>query len=123
LPSRRVPPTHALLGEQDVRRVRDGAEGDRRQSRGVRAVGLPDLDDQQQPRQRERQRDPDARADLLAVDEACPQRDEDRTDELDHERDPDRDAVDREEVGPLHEREPTRAERDDQRQLRAAKAE
>jgi hypothetical protein len=55
-----------------------------------------------------------------AVDEAGPERDEDRAHELDHERDPDLDAVDGEEVRPLHEREPADAERDEQEQLVSA---
>jgi hypothetical protein len=68
-------------------------------------------------REREHQREPDASSHVLAVDEAGPERDEDRADELDHERDPDLDAVDGEEVRPLHEREPADAERDEQDQL------
>ena len=61
--------------------------------------------------ERERQRNPDTPTDVLAVREACPERDQDRPDELDHERDADGDAVNRKEVRPLNEREPADAER------------
>jgi hypothetical protein len=80
-------------------------------------VRSPDLDDQHQSREGERERDPDAAADVLAVHEARPERDEDRADELDHERDADLDAVNREEVRPLHERQAADAERDEEQEL------
>jgi hypothetical protein len=73
-------------------------------------------------RKGERQREPDAPSHVLAVDEAGPERDENRADELDHERDPDLDAVDGKEVRPLHEGEPAHAERDEQEQLVSADA-
>ena len=80
---------------------------------------LPELDDQHEAGQRQREREPDTSAHALAVNEACPECDENRTDELDHERNPDLDTMDREEVRPLHEREAADTEREEERELRA----
>ena len=79
-----------------------------------------DVDDQRQPGQRQRERDPDPPAHGVVVDEARPERDEQRREVLDQQRDPDREAMDREEVEPLHEREPADAEHERDTAARAA---
>ena len=108
-----------MLGEEDVGGVGDGGERGGREPGAVRPVRLPDLHDQHEAGQRQREGEPDAPPNLLAVDEACPEPHQDRSDELDHERDPDRDAVDGEEVRPLHERETADAEDHEERELTA----
>jgi hypothetical protein len=54
---------------------------------------------------------------VLAVNEPRPQCDQERADELDHERDSDCHTVDRVEVRPLHERKAADAERDQEREV------
>ena len=71
----------------------------------AQAAAVPDLDDQREAGKRDRERGPDTSAHGFVEDEARPERDEDRGDVLDQQSDPDVEAVDREEVGPLHERE------------------
>jgi hypothetical protein len=78
---------------------------------------VPDADDQHEAHQREPERGPDPTAHVLAVDEARPQRDEQRREVLDQQCDADREPVDREEIEPLHEREACEAEDEEERQL------
>ncbi len=84
---------------------------------------MREVDDQRQPGERERERDPDPPAHLLVEDVARPERDEERPEVLDQQRDPDREPVDREEVEPLHEGEAADAEHREERQLAGADAE
>src|SRR5581483_11344810 len=65
------------------------------------------------------QRDPDAPADVRVLRVARPEGDEERCEVLDEQRDADRQAVDREEVEELHERESADAEGDYVRKLAA----
>ena len=65
----------------------------------------------------ERQRQPDPPPHRLMEDIARPKRDEERGEVLDEQRDPDREPVDRQEVEPLHEREPAHPEHEQERQL------
>ena len=59
---------------------------------------------------------------LLAVDEPRPEGDENRTDELDQQRDADLEPVDGEEVRPLDQREPAGAEDREQQELASPRA-
>ncbi len=87
----------------------------------VRAV--TDVDDHREPDERERERVPDPPPHRLVEGEARPEPDAERREVLDQERDPDREPVDREEVEPLHEREPGDPEQREVRQLaRASRA-
>ena len=118
----RIAPADTALCEQDVRRVGVCRQSCCRQAQSVRPVRIPDLHHQHEAGQCECERDPDARAHLFAVDQARPEGDEDRSDELDHERDADLDAMDGDEVRPLHEGEPADAECDQQWELTPADA-
>ena len=88
-------------------------EADRREL----AAAAEQVDDHPEADQRERERDPDAPPHVLVEDVAGPQRDEQRSQVLDQQRDPDGEPVDREEVEPLHEREPADPEDGEERQL------
>ena len=113
----RVSPLDAALREQDVGGVRDRREAGGGDARAAQPAAVPDLHDQGQACKCESECGPDALPDGLVVDEARPECDEDRADELDQQGDPDLEPVDREEVRPLHEREPADAEREQQRQV------
>ena len=67
------------------------------------ATPLQSSHHEREPGQRQRERDPDAAADVLVPERARPDRDEQRPDVLDEERDPDGQPVDGEEVEELHE--------------------
>ena len=83
----------------------------------VESVPPPtEVDDHREADERQRERDPDPAAHGLVEDVARPERDE-RGEVLDQQRDPDREPVDREEVEPLHEREPADPEHGEERQL------
>ena len=77
----------------------------------------PQLDDEREPGEAERDGDPDPPPDVLLVDEPREERDEERGRELDEERDPDRQVLDRDEVEPLHERDADQAEGDEEEEL------
>ena len=111
-----------VLGEQDVERVGRGRQGGKEDPRGRDGAAPPDVDDQREPDEGERQREPDPATDRLLEDVARPEGDEERREILDEERDPDREPVDREEVEPLHEREPADPEEGEERQLAGAHA-
>ena len=85
----------------------DRAEGDAR----------PQLDDEREPGEAQRDRDPDPPPDVLLVDEPGEERDEERRGELDEERDADGEVLDRDEVEPLHERDADEAEGDEEEEL------
>ena len=61
-------------------------------------------------------------ADVLLVDETGEERDEERRGELDEQRHADREVVDRDEVEPLHERDPDDSEGDEEQELPPADA-
>ena len=112
-----------MLGDQDVEGV-----GQRRREAGRDAAAVerdpaPDLDDEREAGERKGEGEPDPSAHVLAIDEPRPERDEERREVLEEERDPDRQPVDRDEVEPLHEREPADAEQDEQGKLARAQAE
>ena len=81
------------------------------------AAAAEQVDDHREAGERQRKRDPDPAAHVLVEDVARPERDEQRAEVLDQQRDPDREPVDREEVEPLHEREPADPEDGEERQL------
>jgi len=88
----------------------DSAEGDSR----------PQLDDECEPGETHRDRDPDAPPDVLLVDEPREERDEQGRRELDEQRDSDREVLYRDEVQPLDERDTDEAERDEEEELSAS---
>ncbi len=90
----------------------DRAEGDSR----------PQLHDEREPGQAHRDRDPDPPPDVLLVDEAREERDEERRGELDEERDAHRQVLDGDEVEPLDERDPDEPESDEEEELAATDA-
>ena len=113
-----------MLREQDVEGVRDGAR--QRERDPGRRQALPaaeDVDDQREPGQRQREGDPDSPPHGVVVDEPGPEGDEQRRQVLDQQRDPDRQAVNGEEVEPLHEGKTGDPEHDEIRQFAARQAE
>ncbi len=84
---------------------------------------LPELDHEREPGERQRERHPDPRADVLAAERARPDRDEQRAEVLDQERDADLEPVNREEVEELHERDAEDAEDGEPEQAAAIDAE
>ena len=86
---------------------------------GVECEAAPDLGDERESGERERQREPYPAAYVLVPGVPCPQGDEDRRGELEQQRDPDRQPVDGDEVEPLHEREAADAVEEKERDLPA----
>ena len=108
------------LGHQEVRGERQRAAERGRDADRAEGDARPQLDDEREPGEAQRDRDPDPPSDVLLVDEPREERDEQRRGELDEERDADREVLDRDEVEPLHERDADEAERDEEEELAAA---
>ena len=108
------------LRHEQVGRQRQRAAERRRDADGAERDAGPELNDEREARQAQRDGDPDASPNVLSVDEAREERDEERRGELDEQRDADREVLDRHEVEPLHERDADEAERDEEEQLAPA---
>ena len=106
------------LGHEQVRRERERAAERGRDADRAERDARPQLDDERESGEAQGDRDPDAPPDVLLVDEAREERDEERRGELDEERDADREVLDRDEVEPLHERDADEAERDEEERAR-----
>ena len=106
----------ALCHEEIRREGQRAAERRGDADRAERDAG-PELHDEREPRQAHRDGDPDAPPNVLLVDEAREERDEERRGELDEQRDADREVLDGDEVEPLHERDADEAECDEEEQL------
>src|SRR5207344_2291721 len=103
---------HEQVGRQRQRAAQRGRDAD-----GAERDAGPELDHEREASQTQRHGDPDAAPNVLLVDEASEERDEERRGELDQQRDADRQVLDRNEVEPLHERDADQAERDEEKQL------
>jgi ribonuclease E len=116
-----VAPRDAALGQQDVPREGERPAESRDDAEAVKpSVGAaPDLDDQRQARERQREGDPEPWPNWAVDDEPHPERDEERGQVLDQQRDPDLEPVDRQEVEPLDEREPADPEDGEEGELAA----
>ena len=115
----RVALADRALGEEQV-----AGEGDRREQREddaepVERDAVPEVDDERQSDERERQRDPDPPANMLLQHEEGEERDEQRAEVLDQQRDADLEPVDREEVEELDERDAEDAEHREVERARA----
>ena len=105
------------LGHEEVGGERQRAAERRGDADRAEGDPGPQLDDEREPGQAHGDRDPDPPADVLLVDEPREERDEERRGELDEERDADGQVLDRDEVEPLHERDPDEPERDEKEEL------
>jgi hypothetical protein len=96
-------PAFALRHEQ-VRGQRERAAERSSDPDRAERDARPQLDDERQARQTQRDGEPDAPPDVLPVDEPREQRHEERRGELDEQSDAHGEVFDRHEVQPLHER-------------------
>ena len=103
---------HEQVGRERERSGERGRDADRAE-RDAR----PDLDHEPETGDAERHGHPDPSANLLLVDEAREERDEERGGELDEQRDAHREVLDRDEIEPLHERDADEPERDEEEEL------
>ena len=109
------------LRDEDVERVAEACDAGDCDADAVEAP-TPELHDQHQPGEAQRQGDPDPRAHPLVPGEPRPDGDEDRRKVLDQQRFADRQTVDREEIRPLNQCEPADPERREQDELTARHA-
>ena len=100
---RRIAPPHRVLCHQHVDRVSDRSGQRRDDSEPVEREAAPELDDERETDHRQDERQPEPAPDRLLVDRPGPERDQDRSEVLEQQRDPDRQPPDRDEVEPLHE--------------------
>ena len=105
------------LGHEEVRRERQRATECRGDADRAESDSGPQLDDEREAGQAHGDGDPDPPADVLLVDEPREERDEERCRELDEERDAHGQVLDRDEVEPLHERDPDEPEGDEKEEL------
>ncbi len=94
-----APAAHAVLGHEDVEGVGEGAGERRGDSHAVeRAAAAPDLGDEREAAEGQRERVPEPPSYGLVDEEARPERDQHGGEVLDDERDPDVEVRDRREV-------------------------
>src|SRR4029079_6049236 len=94
-----APAAHAVLGHEDVEGVGEGAGERCGHSPTVeRAAPAPDLRDEREPGEGQRERVPKPPPNGLVDEEARPERDQHRSEVLDDERNPDVEVRDRREI-------------------------
>ena len=112
-----------VLGHEEVGGETERPGERRGDSDGAERDSCPDLHDDGEAGETEHDGNPDPPPNVLLVDEACEQRDEERSRELDQQRHSDRQVVDRDEVEPLHECDAEDPESGEKQELAAADAE
>jgi hypothetical protein len=108
------PSLQAPLRENDVERVRAGRSEGRRDAHAVEGAAVPDLDDEREAGQGQREREPQAAPDRFVDEEARPDGDQHGSEVLDDEGDPDVEMGDRREVEEVDEGEPGDAEEEEE---------
>ena len=114
---KRVPAGGHVLAGEEVRRQRARGKEPGGDADGVEPRVLPHLRDEREPCEREREGRPDPATDVLVPHHPRPEGDEDGRRELEQQADPDREALDRDEVEPRDEREPDDAVEEQQADL------
>jgi len=108
------------LGHEQVRGERERAAERCRDADRAERDSLPELDDEREPRDAQGDGHPDPAPDVLLVDEAREERDEERGGELDEQRDADGELLDGDEVQPLDEGDADEPEGDEEEELAPA---
>src|SRR5439155_6685247 len=116
----RITPAYRALGKEQVAGERHRRAEGEEHPEPVEGHAAPQVDDEGQPAERQRERDPQPAADVLLEHEVGEERDQQWAEVLDQQRYADLQAMDGEEVEELHERDAEDAERGDEGELAPA---